>query len=58
MPDPRANLKECELVDNSDFRPGAICQQAPSAAPEAAPDATVEALVGKITEEILRQLKS
>ncbi|MBK8477151.1 MAG: class II aldolase/adducin family protein [Opitutaceae bacterium] len=58
MPDSRANLKECELVDNSDFRPGAICQQAPAAAPETAPDATVEALVGKITEEILRQLKS
>jgi L-fuculose-phosphate aldolase len=59
MPDPRASLKEAELCDNGDFRPGAICQQASAAAPaEPAPDAAIEAMVSKITEEILRQLKS
>ncbi len=57
MPDPRANMKEAELIDTADFRPGVICQQSAAPAPaETAPDATVEALVGKITEEILRQL--
>lgn len=57
MPDPRANLKEAELCDSSDFRPGAIC--AASAAPaanEPAPNPEIEALVAKVTEEILKQL--
>ncbi|MFT3829126.1 MAG: class II aldolase/adducin family protein [Opitutaceae bacterium] len=58
MPDPRANMKEAELIDTADFRPTVICQQSGNAAPaEVAPDANIEALVGKITEEILRQLK-
>jgi L-fuculose-phosphate aldolase len=61
MPDPRANLKECELCDNSEFRP-AVASETPSAlsaaSAEPAPDPNVEALVQKITEEILRQLSS
>jgi hypothetical protein len=58
MPDPRANLKEAELADNCDFRPGAICQQPPApSSSESAPDAGIEAMVQKITEEVLRQLK-
>jgi len=59
MPDPRANLKECELADNSDFRGTVICQSSSSAPAqsEPAPDANVEALVQKLTEEILRQLQ-
>ncbi len=58
MPDPRANLKEAELCDSGDFRPGAVCQPPAAPAPaEPKPDAAIEAMVSKITEEILRQLK-
>jgi len=57
MPDPRANLKEAELADNSDFRPGAICQPTSVPAPsEPATDADIEAFFRKFTEVVLRQL--
>lgn len=55
MPDPRASLKECELCDTTDFRPGAVCE-APSASREPAPNPEVEALVQKLTDEIARKL--
>jgi L-fuculose-phosphate aldolase len=59
MPDPRANLKECELCDSADFRPGSVTPvSAPAAPKDPAPSADVEALVSKLTEEILRQLKA
>ena len=35
MPDTRADLKECELCDNGDFRPGVVCA-APADAPAGA----------------------
>ena len=54
MPDPRANLKECELCDSADFRPGAA-GQAPAAAGAPA-DPAVEAAVQQITEQILKQM--
>ena len=64
MPDTRDQLKECELCDNSDFRPGVVCSApAPSAAsgangsPGPASDPAIEALVTKIAEQILAQLK-
>jgi L-fuculose-phosphate aldolase len=58
MPDPRADLKECELCDdNSEFRPGVVCPPpAVSAGAEPPPNPEVEALVQKLTDEILRQL--
>ncbi|HEY0946723.1 MAG TPA: class II aldolase/adducin family protein [Opitutaceae bacterium] len=62
MPDSREGLKECELCDNGDFRPGVVCQVPPresAAQPVAdAPgaDPQVEALVQKIAEQILKQL--
>jgi len=59
MPDNRDGLKECELCDNSDFRPGVSCvvsQPADSSGPAADPAA--EALVATLTEQILKQLKS
>jgi len=60
MPDPRANLKECELCDSADFRPGSVTEvsatQAASKEPAPAPE--VEALVQKLTEEILKQLSA
>jgi L-fuculose-phosphate aldolase len=55
MPDPRADLKECELCDNSEFRPGVVCA---SPAPETAglADPAVETLVRQITDQLLKQL--
>jgi L-fuculose-phosphate aldolase len=59
MPDNRDGLKECELCDNSDFRPGVACAT-PAAKDESgpAPDPQVEALVATLTERILKQLKA
>jgi L-fuculose-phosphate aldolase len=59
MPDPRANLKECELCDSADFRPGVVCQPAPreeQALAGAPVDPAIEALVKKVAEQILKQL--
>lgn len=59
MPDPRSDLKECELCDTAEFRPGAVCEVAPkdsASSNEPAPAPEVEALVQKLTEEILKQL--
>ena len=58
MPDPRSGLKECELCDSADFRPGVVCAApAKSEASAAAPrDPQIEAIVAKITEQILKQL--
>jgi L-fuculose-phosphate aldolase len=61
MPDNRADLKECELCDNSDFRPGVVCQvpgQSPGdgAASGEAADPQIEALVQKLTDQILKEL--
>jgi L-fuculose-phosphate aldolase len=54
MPDPRANLKECELCDSADFRPGAVSNVA---ATESAPaDPQIEAVVQQVTEQILKAL--
>ncbi|KAF0096050.1 MAG: class II aldolase/adducin family protein [Puniceicoccaceae bacterium 5H] len=66
MEDKRADWKECELCDNSDFRPGfysanggapASCSisPAPAEAP-AAYDEQAESVVRMITEQILGQL--
>ena len=58
MSDPRAGLKECELCDSADFRPGAV-NPAPAreggSAGEAA-DPAIEAAVQQITEQILKQM--
>lgn len=59
MPDNRDGLKECELCDNSEFRPGVVCAVPASSAPaDTAPatDPQIEALVSKITEQILAKL--
>jgi L-fuculose-phosphate aldolase len=58
MPDSREGLKECELCDNSEFRPGVVCQvparDGTSAEPPA--DPAIEALVNKIADQIFQQL--
>ena len=60
MPDSRAALKECELCDSAEFRPGSVTDvpSAPCGAKEPAPNPEIEALVRKITEEILKKLTS
>ncbi|HOB33825.1 MAG TPA: class II aldolase/adducin family protein, partial [Verrucomicrobiota bacterium] len=55
--DPRYGLKECELCDNSDWRPGVMCQV--PARQEAATgfDPEAEAAVQAITDQIMKQLE-
>jgi L-fuculose-phosphate aldolase len=57
IPDPRHGLKECELCDNDEWRPGVAC--AVPGKPEATVglDAEAEAAVQAITEQILAQMK-
>jgi L-fuculose-phosphate aldolase len=55
IPDPRIGLKECELCDNSEWRPGVACVTPPPAAPAAA-DPEAEALVRSITEMIIAKM--
>jgi L-fuculose-phosphate aldolase len=61
MQDRREGLKECELCDNSDFRPGVVCAVPSRAEGENAgsgekADPQVEALVQQLTDQILKQL--
>ena len=59
IPDSRAGLKECELCDNSEWRPGAMCEVPPhdeGVSAKLNPEA--EKLVQSITEQILGQIKS
>lgn len=58
MPDNRDGLKECELCDNSDFRPGVQCTVPAKSEPSApAADPAVEAMVQTIAAQILAKLK-
>jgi L-fuculose-phosphate aldolase len=58
IPDPRHGLKECELCDNNEWRPGVMCgvnSSVPANSNSApAPDPEAEALVQAITDQILR----
>jgi L-fuculose-phosphate aldolase len=61
--DPRFGLKECELCDNNDWRPGVTCavpavppRQHGSAPEDAAPDPQAEAMVQAITDQIMAGL--
>ena len=61
MQDPREGLKECELCDNSDFRPGVVCAVPATDDAERTtggdkPDPQVEALVQQLTDQIVKQL--
>ena len=52
---------ECELCDNSDFRPGVVCavparNDAEGTAGGAKSDPQVEALVQQLTDQIVKQL--
>ncbi len=61
MSDKREGLKECELCDNSEFRPGVVCvagqASAPAAKEASVDESVVEALIGKVTDQIMARLK-
>ena len=56
IPDPRHGLKECELCDNAEWRPGVACAVPPKAE-SAALDAEAERLVQAITDQMMAQVK-
>ncbi len=60
--DPRYGLKECELCDNDNWRPGVTCAvpaPAGSGTPAgSAPDPEAEAVVQAVTDQILSRLQS
>ena len=63
MDDPRTGMRECELCDNDDFRPGVICK-APEhmkndhqTASSQQGDPEIEDLIETLTDSILGQLK-
>ncbi len=61
IPDPRIGLKECELCDNDEWRPGVTCAVPNGASNNGhsgvAPDAEAEALVKAITDQIIAGTK-
>jgi L-fuculose-phosphate aldolase len=65
MPDARGDLKECELCDNDEFRPGVVCMIPPVPAascgcsqtsPSPAFDPAAEVIVRQITDQLLTKL--
>ncbi len=57
IPDPRFGLRECELCDNADWRPGVTCQVPAKESPAAGFDPEAEAAVQAITTQIMNRLK-
>ncbi|MBM3834032.1 MAG: class II aldolase/adducin family protein [Verrucomicrobia bacterium] len=57
IPDPRIGLKECELCDNNEWRPGVTCAAPVRETTAAGCDAEAEAAVQAITDQIMSQLK-
>jgi L-fuculose-phosphate aldolase len=57
IPDPRHGLKECELCDNAEWRPGVSCQVPSKETATTGFDSEAEAAVQAITDQIMSQLK-
>ena len=57
IPDPRHGLKECELCDNAEWRPGVSCAVPAKREAITGYDAEAEAAVQAITEQIMAQMK-
>ena len=55
--DPRYGMKECELCDNAEWRPGISCQVEARAETTVGLDPDAEAAVKAITDQILARLK-
>lgn len=56
LPDPRFGLKECELCDNADWRPGVTCA-VPARQDVDDTDREIELVVQTITDRIMAKLK-
>jgi L-fuculose-phosphate aldolase len=56
IPDPRHGLREAELCDNQEWRPGVQCAVPPKPESSADTDAEAEALVKAITDRIMASL--
>jgi L-fuculose-phosphate aldolase len=56
IPDPRHGLKECELCDNGEWRPGVTCA-VPARQVSPTHDSDAEAAVQAITDQIMSQMK-
>lgn len=57
IPDPRIGLKECELCNNDEWRPGVTCAIPPQKADSSGSDAEAEALVQAITNQVMSRMK-
>ena len=58
VPDPRIGLKECELCDNDEWRPGVTCAVPAKAGDNGTKtDPEAETVVKAVTDEILNRLK-
>jgi L-fuculose-phosphate aldolase len=57
IPDPRHGLKECELCDNAEWRPGVTCSVPPKPEAVVGLDSEAEAAVQAITDQIMAKLK-
>jgi L-fuculose-phosphate aldolase len=57
IPDPRHGLKECELCDNDEWRPGVACQVPAKAENVVGLDPDAESAVKAITDQILARIK-
>ena len=57
IPDPRHGLKECELCDNDEWRPGVACAVPAKQDAVVGYDPEAEAAVQAITDQILAQMK-
>lgn len=55
--DPRYGLKECELCDNDEWRPGVTCQVPAKIETVVGYDPEAEAVVQAVTDQILAQMK-
>ncbi len=55
--DPRFGMKECELCDSGEWRPGATCQTPQSGEVVTGLDPEAEAAVKAITDQILAQMQ-
>ena len=55
--DPRYGLKECELCDNDEWRPGVTCQVPAKSEATTALNSDAEAVVQAVTDQIMAQLK-
>ncbi|PYJ03037.1 MAG: class II aldolase family protein [Verrucomicrobia bacterium] len=56
IPDPRHGLKECELCDNDEWRPGVACAAPPKEDAVVGHDAEAEAAVQAITEKMFKRM--